>query len=111
MADLQKTAKDAAYVVVGLGVIGWQRAQVRRRDLEQQLRAPRAQLETQVTEAVTEAREQLHKLAKDIEQRLEPVVEQFEERLPEQARELVGQARQAAKDAREQLRTRLTAAA
>jgi HPt (histidine-containing phosphotransfer) domain-containing protein len=75
--DLTKTAKDAAYVVIGLGVIGWQRAQVRRREIEQQLRSPRAQLEAQVTEA----REQLTKLAKDLEQRLEPVVENFRSRI------------------------------
>ena len=57
--DLQKTAKDAAYVAIGLGVIGWQRAQVRRRELEQQLRTPRVNLETQVTEAREQLRTRL----------------------------------------------------
>jgi hypothetical protein len=34
-ADL---AKDATYVTVGLGVLGFQRAQVRRREIERRLR-------------------------------------------------------------------------
>ena len=33
MADLPKTLKDAAYVTIGLGVIGFQKAQVRRQEL------------------------------------------------------------------------------
>jgi DNA anti-recombination protein RmuC len=107
MAELTKTLKDAAYITIGVGVIAWQRAQVRRREVEQQLRAPRQQLESQVVEA----RDQLHKLAKDIEGRLEPVVEQFEERLPDPARELVVQARQVAKGARQQLTARIGGAA
>lgn len=31
-------AKDATYVTVGLGVLGFQRAQVRRREIERRLR-------------------------------------------------------------------------
>lgn len=35
--DGPKTLRDAAYVLVGLGVIGFQRAQVKRRELVRQL--------------------------------------------------------------------------
>ena len=35
--DLSKTLKDAAYVAVGFGVLAFQKAQVRRRELEKQL--------------------------------------------------------------------------
>ena len=39
MPDLRKLATDAAYVTVGLSVLGFQRAQVRRRELQQQVEA------------------------------------------------------------------------
>ena len=98
MTDLKKTVQDAAYVVVGLGVIGFQRAQVRRQELRKQLVAQRQQLETQVDEART----QVQKLVKDVEERVQPLrneVEQrittIEELLPEQARGIVQQARKA----------------
>jgi hypothetical protein len=42
-ADLQAAARDAArdavYIAVGLGVLGFQRAQVRRRELQQHVDA------------------------------------------------------------------------
>ena len=47
MADLGRLARDAGYVALGLGIINLQRAQVRRREVEQQLHAalgPLAQL-------------------------------------------------------------------
>jgi len=39
-ARLTDLARDAAYVTVGLGVLNFQRAQVRRRELERELRWP-----------------------------------------------------------------------
>jgi hypothetical protein len=44
MPDLRKLATDAAFVAVGLGVLGLQRAQVRRRELQRQLGALVGQL-------------------------------------------------------------------
>jgi hypothetical protein len=38
--DLANTVKDAAYVSVGLGVIAFQRLQVRRQELSKALRGP-----------------------------------------------------------------------
>lgn len=40
--DLRKTATDAAYIVVGAGVLGFQQAQVRRRELKAKLDALRS---------------------------------------------------------------------
>jgi hypothetical protein len=37
--DLSRSAKDAFYVTVGLGVIAMQKAQVQRRELEKRLKA------------------------------------------------------------------------
>jgi ElaB/YqjD/DUF883 family membrane-anchored ribosome-binding protein len=104
--DLTKTLKDAAYIAVGFGVLAWNKAQVRRREIEKQLGVSTSTL-----------REQLAKVAGEVEERFEPVVEaveasldQLEERLPEQAREVFKQARTTAKEAGEQVRSRLAQA-
>ncbi len=39
--DLSKTLKDAAYITVGLGVIAFQKAQVQRQELRNQLTSVR----------------------------------------------------------------------
>src|SRR5580704_5847498 len=44
------TIKDAAYVTIGFGVLGFQKAQVRRVELTKQLETQKAQLETQIAE-------------------------------------------------------------
>lgn len=105
---MTKALRDAFYVTVGLGVVTFQRAQVRRQEL-------RKQLATQVQEA----REQVTKLTgvvedrvRTVEERLdaletevERVLDTVEERLPEQARDVVRTAREAAKEYRGQLRS------
>jgi hypothetical protein len=100
--DVTDTLKDAAYVVIGFGVLAFQKAQVRRRELEKQL-------------AGTDLRAQLTKVAAEAEERIEPLVEtieasldQLEERLPEQARGVFKQVRTSAKQAGDQFRTYLT---
>src|SRR4051794_24319271 len=92
MADVTKTVKDAAYITVGLGVIAFQKAQVRRQEL-------RKQFETQLEGTRT----QVQKLTEDIQTRIEPVISQVEGRLPKEARDLVDQARSAAKDVQGQV--------
>ncbi len=44
MEPLPKLAKDAAYIAVGFGVLGFQRAQVRRRELLKRLEGLASQL-------------------------------------------------------------------
>lgn len=44
MEPLTKLARDAAYVAVGFGVLGFQRAQVRRRELRKRLEGLASQL-------------------------------------------------------------------
>ena len=96
MADLQKTLKDVVYVAVGLGVIGFQRAQVRRQELTRQLNAQLAN-----------GSDLLQGLTRQVEERFQPVIDQ----LPEEAKDLVSQARQAAKEAQGQFRTLVGGAA
>jgi ElaB/YqjD/DUF883 family membrane-anchored ribosome-binding protein len=106
-ADLTKTLKDAAYVVVGFGVIAFQKAQVRRRELEKQLAEQRTTWQEQVTKVAADAEARFEPVAQSIETSLDLV----EERLPEQAREVFKQVRSTAKEAGEQFRSRLAATA
>ena len=98
--DVTNALRDAAYVAVGFGVLTFQRAQVQRRELEQQLETSAESLKTSLT-----------KLAGEVEARLEPVSEVVEaqldareEKLPESARAAVQQARSVVKEAGAQLR-------
>ena len=111
--EITKTARDAAYVVVGLGVLGVQRAQVRRQELAKRLAEPRASVEGRF-EGV---RGEIARRVKDVDDRVEQAIDRLEtswqpieSRLPEQARSLVKQARVQAKEARQQLRTLLPTA-
>ena len=120
--DIQQTLKDTAYVAVGLGVLGFQRAQVARVELQGNLsstadsmrtRAPafsgpdgsgvEAQVKAQVEDVknavevqLGEVKVQVQKLVDQLEARLDEV----EARLPEQARSAVQQARSAAEQVR-----------
>ena len=128
--DVSKTARDAAYVAVGLGVLGFQKAQVRRREILQLLAeagttvqqriehlgdlagggaALQQQLERlgelpiELTRALAEVDDTVEALIT----RLETLVEPLEQRLPSGARDVVQQAREQARVARQQLRTRV----
>ena len=87
MADVNKTLKDAAYVTVGLGVLAVQKAQVGRRELTKQV-------ESQLNGTT----EHLQKVARQFEERVSPLFDQIEGALPDTARDLVKQARTAARD-------------
>lgn len=79
-ADFNSAVKEAAYVAVGLGVLGFQRAQVRRVELTKQLEEQLATLSGLTTtlnsqtesylakarEQLTEAREQLNRLSTEL---------------------------------------------
>ena len=120
--DITKTLRDAAYVAVGMGVLAFQKSQVRRVELRKQFEEQRKQMEAQAGDA----REQLTKLVKGVEERWEPVLKQVEERwepvikqlesrldelehrLPEQAATVIKQTRAVAKDVQTELASRLT---
>lgn len=108
-ADVNRALREAAYVAVGLGVLGFQRAQVQRvelmKQLESQLTEARAQLNRISADlpAPEEVRGQLTELAKSVDEALAPVRHQLEEQfdrleegLPEAARNLVHSVRSAA---------------
>lgn len=104
--DLTRVGKDAAYVAIGLGVVGFQKAQVRRQALMDQISTidgPLGEARDQVAKAWKEFDKAVDELLKRADATFEPV----EERLPAQAQAVVKQAR----DARDQLRGYLTSLA
>jgi predicted nuclease with TOPRIM domain len=122
--EITKVLKDTLYVGVGLGVIGFQKAQVRRVELTKALKSQLGEAKGRVDglgdvsdDLLGDAKAQVAKLvegAEDrvklieerlsaLEEQIETLLDQLEDKLPEQARELVKQARDAAKDARTQL--------
>ena len=112
--EITKTVRDAAYVVVGLGVLGFQKAQVRRQEIQKRLVEPRTQLEGRLGDVRGELTKRVKEVDDAFEQvfvRIETSLTPIEERLPEPARDLVKQAHTQAREARQQLRKLLTAAA
>ncbi|HVE94893.1 MAG TPA: hypothetical protein VNB24_08245 [Acidimicrobiales bacterium] len=110
--DVTKTLRDATYIAIGLGVIGFQRAQVRRQELRSQL----ADQKTVLDARATEARALVSELVKQADSRIEPVIAAVEAQidavadlLPEQTKGFVTQARTAGKEVRSQLRARVAA--
>ena len=111
--DVTKFAKDALYVGVGLSVIGFQKAQVRRNEIQKQLKSQFGEARTQL-DGLTKVFEDRVKLVEErlqgVEGRFDTLLEQLEERLPDPARDVARQARTAAKDARTQVRGIVTRA-
>jgi hypothetical protein len=114
MADVSKNLKDAAYIAVGMGVIAFQKAQVRRVELTRQFESQRKAMEAQAAEA----REQVSQFAKVVEERWEPAMKdlqqrlaEIEQRLPEQAASVVEQAKAAATIAQAEFAKRINRAA
>jgi hypothetical protein len=99
--DLRKTAADAAYIAVGAGVLGFQQAQVRRREAGERLatiakdaqsvvETRAATIRSRVTEGATgsldtatatikglDPRQWVEPVIGDVRQRVEPVIEQL----------------------------------
>ena len=88
--DVRARVRDSAYAAVGLGVLGFQRLQVRRRDLSRQL-------EPQVRDAAAS----LQRLAAAADEVVNPILDRFEEGLSSETRDLVRAARTAAVTARD----------
>jgi len=104
--------RDAAYVVIGFGVLTVQQVQVRRRELVdtladnaavKQLGVTRSQIEDVVANLEARA-SKLDETFDAFEVRLDSAVDATVDRLPEQAAALVDQAHQVAKAARSHVR-------
>ena len=111
--DIANVAKDATYVVIGAGVLGFQQVQVQRRELMTKLQEPSSLAErvstvrgdlSDAVHSVDTKVEDLMDRFEEIIERVEAVFAPFEDRLPTQARDIAKQAHVQAKDARTQLR-------
>lgn len=67
---MQETMRDTTYTVLGLGLLGFQRAQVRRRQLERELRDPAGPVRTQLAGA----RGDLGRLVIELDHQIDPVL-------------------------------------
>jgi uncharacterized protein YicC (UPF0701 family) len=110
--DMTTVAKDAAYVVVGLGVLGFQKAQVQRNELQHKL------AEESLDERVSELRQallrgvvQLDELLEQAFEYVESHLEPFEEQLPQTAKDLAQRTHTQAREVRGQIRARVIPAA
>jgi len=108
--DIPKTVQDAAYVTVGVGVLAFQQAQVRRReaqaDLEARVQKARSVIARQAQDAKSsietatkdvcssleaatkDARTKAEALGSDVRERVEPIVDQLQT-VPVQVRQAV----------------------
>jgi len=112
--DLADVAKDATYVVIGAGVLGFQKAQVQREELRKRLGDPKSTVEVRLASAKADFQQAVHTVdarVEDIIQRIEAAIVPIEDRLPTPARDLAKQAHVQAKEARSQIRSRRPSAA
>lgn len=119
MAELAQILKDAAYVGVGFGVLTFQRAQVQRQEIKKLVEAQLgdakggfSQLSGTVEERVNQlevrlegVQEQLETALGEIEANVDKALDELSAHLPEQARDALGNARTAAREATTQLRS------
>src|SRR5437762_1259673 len=67
MTDVKQTARDAAYITIGLGVLGFQRLQVLRNDLTKAVQADGAKLEGLMKERADDVRSQVDDLRSQVD--------------------------------------------
>ncbi len=99
-------ARDAAYVIVGLGVLGLQRAQVQRVELQSKLANDLSFDERVIDlrEAVVTSLQQVDELVETAIRFVETTLEPLEEQLPIVARDMAKRAHDQAREFRTQLR-------
>jgi len=104
------TIKDAAYVTIGFGVLGFQKAQVRRHELAKQLEGQRGAFEAQLTErrkAVATLAGQVESYVAPVRSQLESGLDAVEATLPPTVQDLVKQARTTLHTQEQVVRSRL----
>jgi hypothetical protein len=97
--DVAKVATEAAYVAIGIGVLGFHKAQVRRRELVDA--AGRANASRDFEGSIAEARKEVARRVKDFDATVEDLIKVLDstlepvwQRLPEPAQSVVQQARE-----------------
>jgi hypothetical protein len=105
-------ARDAAYVAVGLGVLGYQRVQVQRVELQNRLSKDFAldQRLDEVRDGVAMGIHQIDDLAETAAQFVETTLQPLEDKLPASVSQVTTKAREQARVVRIQIRQRVRAA-
>jgi hypothetical protein len=104
-------ARDAAYVAVGLGVLGYQRAQVQRVELQNRLTKDfsldqhLSGVRSEVTKGITQLDELLESATQFIESSMAPL----EQQLPAAVTQMTTKAFEQAREVRSQIRQRVAA--
>ena len=108
---LTDLARDAAYVAVGLGVLGYQRVQVQRVELQNRLSEDFSLEERvdDVRQGVAKGFRQIDDLAESAAHFVETTLQPIEERLPAPVTQLTTRAREQAREVRAQIRQRVSA--
>ena len=113
--DAAEKAKSAAYTVVGLGVMGINKAQAGARQLKvtvtskdlgehvETLKAHAGQVAKATTGTAAKADKHVESAITKVEERIKP----FEQKLPAQARELVQKAHDTGRETREKVRAKV----
>jgi len=99
-------ARDAAYVVVGLGILGFQKAQIHRAELKSKL-AGELGLEdrlAEVRDTVSSGVQHIDGLVEGAVQLVESTLQPLEDQLPPAARDLAQKAHTQAREVRAQIR-------
>ena len=104
-------ARDAAYVAVGLGVLGYQRVQVQRVELKNKLSKDLAleQRLGEVRQGVAKGFTQIDELTESATNLVESTLQPIEERLPISVTQFTTRAREQAREVRTQIRQRVSA--
>jgi hypothetical protein len=104
-------ARDAAYVAVGLGVLGYQRAQVQRVELQARLSKDLAldQRIEEVRHGMAKGYLQIDDLAESAAQFVETTLQPLEDKLPSSVTHVTTKAREQAREVRIQIRQRVSA--
>ena len=82
--EVRKTVTDAGYVAVGIGVLAFQQAQVRRRDLQKRLGSTGGCLNARAIDGkarLDTLQQTVDELTQDLRARIEPVVGQVVEQV------------------------------
>ena len=105
-------ARDAAYVAVGLGLLGYQRAQVHRVELQNRLTQDLSLDHhiDDVRQGVAKGVRQIDDLTESAVRLFETTLQPFEDRLPPSVTQLSVKAREQARGVRSQIRQRVRAA-
>ena len=104
-------ARDAAYVAVGLGVLGYQRVQVQRVELKNKLSQDLAldQRIGGVRQGVAKGINQIDGMAESATNFVESTLQPLEGRLPASVTQVTARAREQAREVRTQIRQRVSA--